>query len=271
MKLFTLNTHSLVEDKYYEKLDIFVDFLSDALPDIIVLQEIMQPINNDKSDYFYCNLGKIPLREGNHALNIQRRLNNMGIKYNLIWLGIKKSYDIFEEGLAILTKNEIEAAEEIILSPYDDYDNWKTRKAIGVKIKNEWYYNVHLGWWNDKSSPFEIEAEKLIFAIKDKKDAWILGDFNSRADENGKGYDMLLERGLYDTYDMAKIKDDGITAYTDIDGWGSSEKKGIRIDYIFTNKKRKIKSIEIVFNGINRKRISDHNGILLITESKEEK
>ena len=231
----------------------------------------MQPIKNSKSDYFYYNLGKIPLKEGNHALNIINSLDKRGVKYNLIWLGIKKSYDIYDEGLAILTPHRIERAEDVLLSPYDDYDNWKTRKAIGVKIKDMWYYNVHMGWWDDKASPFQIELEKLLNHVKGKSDYWLIGDFNSRADERSKGYDLILKNGLYDAYNLAEERDDGVTAYTDIDGWGEKESQGIRIDYMLTNKNRKIKSIRAVFNGIKEEKISDHNGILLITESKEER
>ena len=43
MKLLTLNTHSLVEENYSEKLSIFVKAVAEIKPDIIALQEVNQP------------------------------------------------------------------------------------------------------------------------------------------------------------------------------------------------------------------------------------
>lgn len=42
MKLLTLNTHSLVEKNYPEKLDAFVSVISGIKPDIVALQEVNQ-------------------------------------------------------------------------------------------------------------------------------------------------------------------------------------------------------------------------------------
>lgn len=44
MKLLTLNTHSLVEEYYYEKLQTFVQAVSEEQPDVIALQEVNQTI-----------------------------------------------------------------------------------------------------------------------------------------------------------------------------------------------------------------------------------
>ena len=44
MKLLTLNTHSLVEKYYYEKLQTFVQAVSEEQPDIIALQAVNQTI-----------------------------------------------------------------------------------------------------------------------------------------------------------------------------------------------------------------------------------
>ena len=45
MKLLTINTHSLIEDNYRKKLDIFVDVIYRIRPDIIAMQEVNQTIN----------------------------------------------------------------------------------------------------------------------------------------------------------------------------------------------------------------------------------
>ena len=45
MKLLTLNTHSLQEENYPQKLEQFVETICQEKPDIIALQEVNQSIN----------------------------------------------------------------------------------------------------------------------------------------------------------------------------------------------------------------------------------
>lgn len=265
MKLLTLNTHSLMENDYEDKLKQFVNAVAKHQVDVIALQEIMQPIDGEKSDLECVTLGKIPLKNGNHALNIIKALGKMGHKYNLFWLGFKKSYDKFDEGLAILTKHKVEDAKEVTLTPFDTYENWKTRKALAVKIKGEWFYSVHFGWWDS----FKYEYEQLINSINRIEQNWLMGDFNSIAAERDKGYDLMINSGVYDTFVLAANKDEGYTANTKIDGWQKeSDPEKIRIDYIFVTKKTEIKSSFVIFNGANEPVVSDHFGILVTTEEK---
>lgn len=247
-----------MECNYKEKLDIFVDAIVKHGIDVIALQEVMQPIECDICKSNHINCGKIPLKKGNHALNITNALKKRGLSYNLAWIGFKKSYDRFDEGLAILTPHEISQATAITLTSFDDYNNWKTRKALGVKILGNWYYSVHFGWWDS----FETEFQSLIKKMVNNEQAWLMGDFNSVAAERNKGYDLVVSNGWYDTYSIALNKDEGMTAHSGIDGWNGDNTE-IRIDYIFTNKKAKIDSSFVIFNGKNERIISDHYGIIL--------
>ena len=137
MKLLTINTHSLKESSYKEKLGIFLDAIEKYEPDIIAMQEVMQPKEGKRAQKHpkAISLGKVFIKEGNHALNVLNMLCSRGLDYNLVWIGIKQSYDSFDEGLCIFTKYDIDEIKSILLSPFDDYYNWKTRKALGVKIK----------------------------------------------------------------------------------------------------------------------------------------
>lgn len=254
-----------MESGYEKKLEVFVRAVIKHSPDIIALQEIMQPMYAQASNYPHTNVGEISLKEGNHGLNIVKKLKEYAKFYHFYWLGFKKSYDKFDEGLALLTKEKAEKTDAILLSPFDDYNNWKTRKALGVKINGAWYYSVHMGWWGDRESSFEYEFNSLNNNILRSEEVWLLGDFNSVAGEKNKGYDLVTKSGFYDTYDLAAEKDDGITANTSIDGWKTGADKGIRIDYIFTNNPCKIKSHLTVFTGENEEKVSDHFGILLTT------
>ncbi len=258
MTLLTLNTHSLKEKNYQKKLSVFVSAVKKHKIDVIALQEIMQPVGNEASDFSHINCGKIQLKKGNHALNIVNSLANQGEKYNLVWCGFKRSYNSFDEGLAILTPHIVEDTMVVTLTPFDDYDNWKTRKALGVKIKGEWFYSVHMGWWDS----FEYEFSKLKEEVLQGEQVWLMGDFNAVADERGKGYDCIISSGIFDTYKLADNKDNGITAHTGIDGWGEG-KTEIRIDYIFSSKKREVESSYVIFNGTNEEVVSDHFGIIV--------
>lgn len=266
MKLMTLNTHSLMEENYEYKLNVLVNAIVKYNVDVIALQEIMQPISGKEIDVSCHNEGIIPLKEGNHALNAVKKLNEKENKYKFAWVGFKKSYNSFDEGLAIITPHEISETRQIILSPFDDYENWRTRKALGALINGEWFYSVHTGWWESCESPLRQEIATLTQKTVTSKPLWLMGDFNSISSERDKGYDLLVQSGLYDTYCLAKNKDNGITAKTSIDGWSPNEKeREIRIDYIFSNKIRKIDSSYTVFNGKTEPIVSDHYGILVTT------
>ena len=253
-----------MEPSYEEKLGALADAILKHGPDIVALQEVMQATDEKRESFYYINCGRVPLKSGNHAMNVINALEQRGLKYNLAWIGFKKSYGKFDEGLAILTPYEITEAEAITLTAFDDYDNWRTRKALGVKALGQWFYCVHFGWWDS----FSVEWNNLEKAIANKSCVWLMGDFNSIASERGKGYDLVVNSGWYDTYVLALNKDDGFTASTEIDGW-SGEKKEIRIDYIFTNKKAEIDSSFVIFNGENEKVISDHFGIILTTRKEK--
>ncbi|MBQ7352850.1 MAG: endonuclease/exonuclease/phosphatase family protein [Clostridia bacterium] len=264
MKLITLNTHSLVEKNYNKKLKAFISLIKKYDPDIISLQEVMQPKDAKKAQKTekILSLGKIPVREENHVLTVLNRLIKEGFNYNCAWLGIKQAYDKYEEGVCILSKWEIDEIKSILLSPFDVYENWKTRKTIGIRVKDRWFYSIHLSWWDDTESPSKYEIETL-YDKTNKEKTWLLGDFNCPSNEKNKGYDLLLNYWK-DTFVIAEKKDDGITVKGKIDGWKNSESK--RIDYILTNENIKIKSSQVIFNGKNGEIVSDHFGILVETE-----
>ncbi len=264
MKLLTLNTHSIINEGYERNIEVFSKAILKHMPDVIALQEVMQPSNAQKAD-FGDNLkvvGEIPLKSGNFALNVLNALKKHKLNYHGVFLGIKKAYDRYDEGLAILSNKEINTTEITQLTPFNDYNNWKTRFSLGVCIGDYWFYSLHFNWWDDKDSPFKNEWQELMSTTKSKKNVWLLGDFNLTPDS--QGYD-LISKNYYDTYNLAKEIDNGITVKGEIDGW-SNEKESKRIDYIFTSKPTEIKSSMVIFNGKNEEIISDHFGILLEKE-----
>lgn len=243
--------------------DIFVSFVEKELPDIIALQEVNQTIGGAKVslvEELYVPVQDSEIREDNYALNVIKKLSNAGHEYFWTWLKIKKSYNKFEEGLAVLSKYPIEELNIALLSNTADFNNWKKRMTLGVKAFNTWFYNVHMGWFEDDEEPFSFQWKRLEFAIKDKENVFLMGDFNCDAKVKGEGYSLVLNSGFYDLYMLADKKDDGITVRGKIDGWEETDRR--RIDYVFSKRKIKVKSSYVVFNGEDFPVVSDHFGVL---------
>lgn len=273
IKLLTLNTHSLVEENYNDKLDLFVEAISCEQPDIIALQEVNQTcckveISEKELDgYCPCDT-TIVIREDNHVYNIVKKLRKRGINYYWTWLGMKVGYGKYDEGMALMSLSPIVETDMLLVSKTNDYQNWKTRKIIGIRIKalpNEWFYTVHYGWWDDEEEPFSNQWKITDSYMKKYNTVWLLGDFNSPAEIRGEGYDMIVASKWYDSYALAERKNGAITVGKVIDGWKEKlgNTNGMRIDQIWCNKKPVIKNSEVIFDGKNYGEVSDHYGIVV--------
>lgn len=69
----------------------------------------------------------------------------------------------------------------------------------------------------------------------------------------------------------AEQKDSGVTVEEEIDGWrdvegGGAVKDAKRLDYIFCNTQKKVKSSQVVCNGKNYPVVSDHYGVMIEVE-----
>ena len=278
MKLLTLNTHSLVEDNYSTKLDAFVSAIAEQRPDIIALQEVNQTIAETQVDvisegYVPC-VENIVIRKDNHVYKAAELLEGVGIKYYWTWLPLKKGYDKYDEGIALMSRSRIIETDVVRISETDDYNNWKTRKIIGIRTEtapDEWFFSVHYGWWDDLDEPFQNQWQKTVEYMKKYSRVWLMGDFNSPAEVRNEGYDMINSGGWYDSYTLARTRDNGITVGKVIDGWRDkvSGTDGMRIDQIWCSQKSEIASSEVIFNGANKPVVSDHYGVVAEYERSE--
>ena len=278
MKLLTLNTHSLVEDNYSTKLDAFVSAIAEQRPDIIALQEVNQTIAETQVDvisegYVPC-VENIVIRKDNHVYKAAELLEGAGVKYYWTWLPLKKGYDKYDEGIALMSRSRIIETDVVRISETDDYNNWKTRKIIGIRTEaapDEWFFSVHYGWWDDLDEPFQNQWQKTVEYMKKYSRVWLMGDFNSPAEVRNEGYDMINSGGWYDSYTLAKTRDNGITVGKVIDGWCDkvSGTDGMRIDQIWCSQKAEIASSEVIFNGANKPVVSDHYGVAAEYERSE--
>ena len=274
IKLLTLNTHSLVENDNAKKLECFVNAVEQELPDVIALQEVNQTRDEEilsidtLTDYIPCQ-PDVKIKKDNFAYNVVRMLRIKDILYYWSYLPMKLGYDKFDEGIAILSRKPIVRTDTFLISKINDYYNWKTRKVLGIQTEdNNWFYTAHLGWWNDTDEPFEQQWQKLNEYVKSPQTVWLMGDFNSPADVRCEGYDLISASGWYDSYILAKEKDNGYTVGKIIDGWKEkiSQTTGMRIDHIWCNKKLNIKNSQVIFNDKNFDIISDHYGVMICVE-----
>lgn len=270
MRLLTLNTHSLIEEGYTEKLDIFVSEISRLRPDIVALQEVNQ--TRGKAEAFREQLfsfvpsgSNLPIRADNHALRVVEKLCRLGIFYYWTWIPIKIGYGIYDEGMAFLSLLPIENTDTVLLSASDDYSNWRTRKALGIRTSDEaagWFYNLHMGWWSDTEEPFLAQWKRFCARVPRGERVTLMGDFNSPDERRGEGYECVLASGFYDTYALAKKKDGGITVGGEIDGWHGKGEGAMRLDYIFCRGGARVDSSYTLFNGKDSPTVSDHYGVM---------
>ena len=275
MKLLTLNTHSLVEENYEQKLQDFAEAVSKERPDIIALQEVNQTASEDAvpecdlNGYFPADKNTV-IRRDNHVYRLVRILAEKGIYYSWTWLPLKLGYDKYDEGIAVMSMSPIADVKTPLVSGINDYYNWKTRKLLGVCTKDapdEWFYSVHFGWWNDPDEPFQNQWARTSQHMLCHSKVWLMGDFNSPAEVRDEGYDMIVRDCWHDSYMLAEHKDSGITVGHVIDGWRDKihSGTGMRIDHIWCSEKADVKSSEVLFNRINYPVVSDHYGVMIET------
>ena len=151
MKLLTLNCHSWQEENQLDKINYLAKNIKEMQYDVIALQEVSQ---HKDSKIKYSNI-----KEDNYAevlINELKKLNET--KYKYVWDFSHIGYDIYEEGLAILTKHPIVAFNSFYVSKDSTITNYKSRKIVSATIKinntDVDFYSCHLGWWNDETEPY---------------------------------------------------------------------------------------------------------------------
>lgn len=282
-KLLTLNTHSLQEADYEQKLLWFLDGVLKEQPDVLALQEVSQSADAPPADWgllkglFVCQGQEPVIRADNHALRVAAGLRKAGISCSWFWQPVKIGYGKYDEGMALFVLNqEIAEADSFYISHCQEYDNWKTRKVLGIRgsRRRDWFYTIHMGWWQDEEEPFSVQWQRLeqqLLLKKREARIWLMGDFNSPAGLKGQGYDCVRSCGWQDTYKLAWECDCGATVEGVIDGWeglkgGQIPGLGMRIDYIWCSTSTPVRSSKVIFNGKNWPKISDHFGVLVEIE-----
>ncbi|MFC0471085.1 endonuclease/exonuclease/phosphatase family protein [Halalkalibacter kiskunsagensis] len=257
MKLLTLNCHSWQEENQIEKIKYLAQIIKEKSYDVISLQEVSQLI---EGEYAYNNI-----KRDNFGFILLQELKKIGVTdYSFVWDLSHIGFEIYEEGLAILTKHPIIEDYSFFVSKGTDTDYWKTRKTVGAKINFNnrpiSFYSCHMGWWQDEEEPFKHQADTLLKHVNKDELCFLLGDFNNNAFLKGEGYEYLLNQDLYDTYHLAQEKDEGITVKGKIAGWNNN-KQDLRIDLILMNQPAPVSYSKVIFNNSNKSVVSDHFGV----------
>jgi maltose 6'-phosphate phosphatase len=262
MKLLTLNCHSWQEKNQLEKISILAGDIAEKSYDVIALQEVSQLIDSETVSGL--------VKKDNFALVLLGELEKLGVTdYRLVWDFAHIGYDVYEEGVALLTKHDIVEEHSFFISKSHDQSYWKTRKIVGATISYHGrpltFYSCHLGWWQDEEEPFKYQVDSLMEQITAESSTLLMGDFNNNAYVCGEGYDYLLSKGLFDTYDLADQRDDGVTVEGKIAGWDEN-KVDLRIDLVLATERFKVSSSNVIFNGKNKPVVSDHYGVEVVIE-----
>ena len=279
MKILTLNTNSLHEENYLQKLDWFVEGILREKPDIIALQEVNQTatapdMEPEQLEGQYPVPGCVRVRRDNHAAQIACRLRQAGVDCSWAWLPVKRGSDSYDEGIAVLSLGRrIRCIDQFPISHVNDFFNRRTRAVLGVQVEGleDWFYCVHMDWWDNGTERFLDQWKVLNGCIASKRmcgNVWLMGDFNAPDQVSGQSYEHILACGWVDTHKIAGLRDSGIT----VPGNPGDAKrirtaeKGLRLDYIWCNHKPEVLRSRVVFDGKKEPVVSDHFGILIETK-----
>ncbi|WP_256384469.1 endonuclease/exonuclease/phosphatase family protein [Photobacterium toruni] len=262
MKLLTLNTHSWQEDKQLQKLEIVAQAIIDQNCDVIALQEVNQhQLSGVVNESIYSNS---LVHTDNYGYLLQQKLAELGHNYQLTWDFVHQSYEVYQEGLAFLSRLPIIEHQVIDLNDNYNESNWKHRRAVRIKVAYQQqeldFYNCHCGWWNDEESSFSEHLNRITATLSSRL-SFLLGDFNNPSHVRHQGYDYALQCHLLDCYTMAESRDTGITVVKNIDGWQQNS-QALRLDYIFSNQQLAVKQHQVIFNGHFYDVVSDHFGVI---------
>ncbi len=271
MKVMSLNTHSWLEENPLDNLKEIAHLIMKEQIDIIALQEVNQELSGKEVDpgpLYLSYESDFPIKETNYALLLVAYLKEQGLDYYWSWTFSHIGYGIYEEGSAILSKVPFQA-ETLLVSPTKDIADYHTRQILFAHLEEKplTVGSCHFSWFSPNSEEgFTFEWQQLTETVaKIEHQVLLLGDFNSPAHIKEEGYD-LITRTFSDMYELASEKTGSYTVDEDIDGWEDNQEK-LRIDFGFVSQPVKVKSYQVVFNGVKGPIVSDHFGIMFEMES----
>lgn len=231
LAVLTLNLHTWQEKDTPAKLERVADFIARLKPDFVCLQECAQhkdaaPVTDPLAPWQAADDG---LKKDNMAHLIAHRLKQQHqLKYNYLWTWAHYGWQVWEEGVAVLTTLPVTGQGSQYLSANTNKHNIHSRKAVWVRVKHPELgflniFSVHTSWWKQGLKQQLAALNKLVrsLAFKSGRGTMICGDFN--APYGSAGYRALIALQLEDEYLRANPF-----------GGQDSTLGSSRIDYILT-------------------------------------
>lgn len=268
-KWLTLNTHSWMEVNALKKLFDLAEHILAEKYDVICLQEINQLISSEvaSEDFYYQEIPGTPeLHKDNFALLLVNYLAKRGQNYYWSWAFNHIGYDIYHEGVAILSKNPIKVEDLLVTEANDEHDFHTRRVLLAETIVEDRpvaVTSLHLSWFG---KGFEEEWGLLEGRLADLDlPLMLMGDFNNPTDSPGYQMVMASPLQLQDSHKLAEhiFGDHSIVA--DIDGWEGND-QSFKVDHAFMSKAFRVTHSEITFEGGSAPVVSDHFGLSVETE-----
>ncbi|MHA2098155.1 MAG: endonuclease/exonuclease/phosphatase family protein [Candidatus Kariarchaeaceae archaeon] len=268
--VLTLNLHTYQESAQEEKFDMIVETIGKLDIDIIAFQEAAQHVD---SDLLYSNI-----KTTNMVQIIADRLKNrFNVSYDFVWDWSHYGWQVWEEGVAILSKYPIQHSSNLYVSSTTSTSNIQSRKIISgqVSIPNIGVINlisVHLSWRLSETSEEQnnqIKATKNhVNDLENSHSGYsiVAGDFNGNPIDDppwNEGYHTMLYDSIYiDSYREAHQD-----ANTKPRNASHDTVKGTfpgRIDYIFRKNDSQIetRASHIIFTPDIIGQVSDHYGVV---------
>ena len=263
-KFLTLNTHSWMEEEQETKLNQLVERILQEKYDVICLQEVNQLMESEQvvqAPFYQAVEGAIAIHQDHFALCLVEKLAKAGLDYHWSWAYNHIGFDIYNEGVAILSRNPL-SPREVLVSEVNDPRDYHTRKVLIAETEVEGQLmtisSCHLSWWN---KGFQEEWEQLeAELLKVSSPVVLMGDFNNPVDYEGYQHIMRSPLKLQDSHKVAEKIVGKATVEGAIAGWDGNQ-DALKIDYIFTSQGIQIESSAVVFDGKETPVVSDHFGL----------
>ncbi|MFC7319440.1 endonuclease/exonuclease/phosphatase family protein [Halobacillus campisalis] len=255
MRLLTLNVHAWQEEKQLDKILGLAEVIHEKRYDVIALQEVNQ---HQDSPLVYKDI-----KQDNYGLVLLEKLKHLGSDdYELHWDISHIGYEVYEEGIALLTRHPVDQVHKFYITSSNRIEFWKSRKIVGATLTIDGsslsFYSCHLGWWGDADEPYERQINQLVQTVSSP--AFLMGDFNAADSQRNEGYDYLKSKGFMDAHETAHKTFGSCTIEGKIAGWDKNS-SDLKIDHIFTNDQVDVSQSSVIFNGKYEPVVSDHYGL----------
>lgn len=263
LRVLTLNLHCYQEDNQLEKFKLIAKAIYENSIDVILFQEAAQ----HKDSVVIKTLNGIKIKSDNAIELIKNELMLLGVDYEFLWDWSHYGWEVWEEGLGILSKHPIVLQSSNYITSSSSQEFWLSRKALEVNIDVNGavinFVNVHAGFWNDNEESYQAQLENLLKLNQQDTPVLFAGDFNVEA--GTPGYEYILNRSKFRDLDL-EVNSGGMfnpTIGGVIDGWEDIDGRGKRIDFLFTSSERIVcEKVNRIFTKDNYGEVSDHFGLL---------